>query len=96
MDFQDNALQNEPIVLSDENGDQMALRFLDLIQHEEREYLVLQPLEGPYRDEAVILQLERGADGTEDGYADVEDPKTLRAVYEIFKEHYRGQFIFED
>jgi uncharacterized protein YrzB (UPF0473 family) len=94
MDHQFDALGSEPIYLSDENGDQMAFRFLDLIQYQEKEYIVLMPLEGPYQGEAVILHLDRS--GGDEGYVDVEDPKTLRAVYEQFKEHFQGQFIFED
>lgn len=94
MDHPFDALGSEPIYLSDENGDQMAFRFLDLIQYQEKEYIVLMPLDGPYQNEAVILQLDRS--NGDEGYVDVEDSKTLRAVYELFKEHFRDQFFFED
>ncbi len=94
MDQQMNPLASEPIYLSDENSEQMAFRFLDLIQYEEREYIVLMPTEGPWSGEAVILQ--RDLQDDDEGYTDVEDPKTLRAVYELFKEHFRDRFIFED
>ena len=94
MDHPFNALGSEPFFLSDENGEQMAFRFLDLIQYQEKEYIVLMPLEGPYQGEAVILQLDHS--GGDEAYVDVEDPKTLRAVYEQFKEHFQGQFFFED
>ena len=40
----------ELFVLSDESGEEMSFHFLDLILHEEREYLVLLPAEGPYTD----------------------------------------------
>ena len=85
----------ELFVLSDESGEEMSFHFLDLILHEEREYLVLLPAEGPYTDEVVILRREREADGSE-SYGDVEDPKTLRTVYELFRSRAGDRFIFTD
>ena len=51
-----NTAQEELFYLADENGEQMAFHFLDCILVEDREYLVLMPAEGPYVNEAVILQ----------------------------------------
>ena len=95
MDFRNSNVQEELIYLADESGQEMGFHFLDLLLHEEQEYMVLQPAEGPYADEALILRRERDEKG-EESYADVEDPKTLQAVYEIFKEHFRDRFIFTD
>ena len=95
MDFRNSNAQEELIYLADESGQEMGFRFLDLILHEEQEYMVLQPAEGPYADEVLILRRERDEKG-EESYADVEDPKTLRTVYEIFKEHFRDRFYFTD
>ena len=95
MEFRNSNEQKELIYLADESGQEMGFHFLDLILHEEQEYMVLQPAEGPYADEALILRRERDEKG-EESYADVEDPKTLQAVYEIFKEHFRDRFIFTD
>ena len=96
MDLQTNKQPEDLMYLQDENGDQMAFRFLDLIYYEEKEYIILQAAEGPYAGEAVILQRERGEIPGEESYADVEDPKVIRAVYELFKERFQDQFIFED
>ena len=95
MDFRNSNVQEELIYLADESGQEMGFHFLDLLLHEEQEYMVLQPAEGPYADEALILRRGRDEKG-EESYADVEDPKTLQAVYEIFKEHFRDRFIFTD
>ena len=96
MDFLSNQLPEEQILLSDENGEEMAFHFLDLILYREQEYMVLMPAEGPYQGEAVILRRERGAAPGEESYADVEDPATLKAVYGIFKEHFQDRVLFED
>ena len=95
MEFRNSNEQEELIYLADESGQEMGFHFLDLILHEEQEYMVLQSGEGPYADEALILRRERDEKG-EESYADVEDPKTLQAVYEIFKEHFRDRFYFTD
>jgi len=96
MDFLNNQLPDEKFYLTDESGEQMAFTFLDLIFHEEQEYLVLLPAEGPYRDEVVILRREKGEGPGEESYADVEEPATLKAVYGIFKERHSDQFVFAD
>ena len=85
----------ELFYLSDENGEQMAFHFLDCILVEDREYLVLMPAEGPYVNEAVILQRFREKDG-EESYIPVEDMKTIRAVYDLFRQRAGDAFIFTD
>jgi uncharacterized protein YrzB (UPF0473 family) len=95
MDGRNDLFRNEPIYLSDESGEEMAFRFLDLIRHEEQEYIVLMAEEGPFQNEALILRLDKDENGAE-SYVDVEDPVTLRTVYRLFKEHFRDNFIFED
>lgn len=96
MDNQNNAQSEELFFLADENGEEMGFHFLDLILYREREYIVLRPAEGPYVDEAVIFQRERDEATGEESYGDVEDPATLRAVYEIFKEHFQDKYFFGD
>ena len=94
MDMQNNSSE-ELFYLEDGSGEQMAFHLLDVIMLEEGEFLVLLPAEGPYRDEVVILRREREADGG-DSYADVEDFKTLRAVYAQFRSRAGDRFIFTD
>ena len=85
----------ELFYLSDENGEQMAFHFLDCILVEDREYLVLMPAEGPYVNEAVILQRLKETNG-EESYIPVEDMKTIRAVYDLFRQRAGDAFIFTD
>ena len=91
-------LKNEPeefFVLSDESGEEMRFHLLDVVMAQEKEYLVLLPAEGPYKDEVVILQRFLDENG-EESYADPEDEAALREVYAIFRDRAGDKFIFTD
>ncbi|MCD7954211.1 MAG: DUF1292 domain-containing protein [Lachnospiraceae bacterium] len=86
------------ITLTDENGNDIQFEFLDLLEYEGEEYVILLPLEDEDADEdgaeVVILRLgEDNPDGTE-SYESVDDPQVLEAVYEVFKEKFKDEFHF--
>ena len=72
------------IVLNDEEGNEVEFEFLDLIEYESGQYVVLLPVEDE-TDQVVILKVEEVSD-EEESYCAVEDEATLNAVFEIFKE----------
>ena len=82
------------IVLNDENGDEIQFEFLDLIEHDSKEYVVLLPAEDD-DGEVVILEIEE-TDGDEEGNVSVDDEETLMQVFEIFKEKFKQEFNFLD
>ena len=82
------------ITLTDESGEETTFEFLDCIEYEGKEYLVLIPAEEG-ASEIVILEVEP-VDEENENYLAVEDENTLNAVYKIFKEHYQGILTFED
>lgn len=82
------------ITLTDEDGSEVDFEFLDLIEYEGNEYVVLLPVEED-SDEVVILQLEETGDD-EESYIGVDDEEVLTAVFEIFKEKYKDDFNFAD
>ncbi len=85
------------IVLNDENGDEIEFEFLDLIEYEGEEYVVLLPHdEEDEADEVVILKLEDTDSEDEESYVSVEDEEVLQAVFEIFKEKFKDEFNFID
>ena len=85
------------IVLNDENGDEIEFEFLDLIEYEGEEYVVLLPHdEEEEADEVVILKLEDTDSEDEESYVSVEDEDTLNKVFEIFKEKFKDEFNFID
>lgn len=84
------------IILNDENGNPVSFEFLDLIEYDGAEYVVLLPMEED-ADEVVILRLEEVADDPEvESYVSVEDEDTLNAVFEIFKQKFQDAFNFVD
>ena len=89
-------LQEEDSILSltDENGVQTQFEYLDCIEYNGKEYLVLLPAEEE-ENRIVILEIEPVDQETEN-YVAVEDETTLDAVYDIFKERYKDVLTFED
>lgn len=81
------------IVLTDDNGEDQEFEFLDLIEYENEEYIVIIPVDEK-ADEVIILKIESFNDEDEQ-YVGVEDEETLAAVFEIFKEHYKDVVNFE-
>ena len=89
------------IVLNNENGEEVKFEFLDLVELDDEEYVVLLPVteEGEEDDgEVVILKVEDNddEDSDEESYVSVEDEDTLNKVFEIFKEKFKDDFDFVD
>ena len=88
------------IVLNDENGKEVKFEFLDLVELDDEEYVVLLPVaeEGEEEDgEVVILKLEdTDEDSDEESYVGVEDEEILNKVFEIFKDKFKDDFDFVD
>ena len=88
------------VVLNDEDGNEIKFEFLDLIEYESEEYVVLLPVleEGEEDDgEVVILKVDDSEENSdEESYISVDDEETLTAVFEIFKEKFKEEFNFTD
>ena len=82
------------LTLSDENGEDIRFEYLDCVEYQGTEYLVLMPADDE-SNEIVILQIEP-VDEENENYLSVEDEATLDAVYAIFKERYQGVLEFAD
>lgn len=84
------------VELADENGNPVAFEFLDLIEFEGGEYVVLLPVDEE-NCEIVILKVEPIAgNDEEENYVGVGDDRVLEAVYAIFKEKFKDEFDFAD
>ena len=70
------------IILNDEDGNEVQFEFLDLIDYDEEEYVVLLPVEEDSEDE--------------ESYVGVEDEEILNKVFEIFKEKFKDEFNYVD
>lgn len=86
------------LVLNDEEGNEVEFEFLDLIEYEGEEYVVLLPVEEESDEpgEVVILKLEDTESEDEESYVSVEDEEVLNKVFEIFKEKFEDEFNFVD
>ena len=82
------------LTLTDETGVETAFEYLDVIEYEGNEYLILMPADEE-SDEIVILLIEP-VDEENENYLAVDDEATLQAVYEIFKERYQDVLTFAD
>lgn len=94
MDMETNVPEEEAsiLTLTDENGQDVDFEYLDCIEYQGTEYLVLMP-EG--EDEIVIMEIEP-VDEENENYLAVEDEAVLDAVYAIFKEKFKDILTFED
>ena len=85
------------IVLNDENGEEAQFEFLDLIAYEGEEYVVFLPIEeSDEAGEVVILKFEETDNDAEESYVSVDAEDTLMAVFNIFKNKFKDEFIFVD
>lgn len=82
------------ITLTDNDGTETDFEFIDIIEYEGDEYVILMPVED-FDDDVVILRVEPINDD-EDSYYGVEDEQVLNAVFAIFKERYKDVFNFVD
>ena len=80
------------LTLTDENGEDVDFEYMDSIEYEGKEYLVLLPVEDE-SGEIVILEIEPVDEETEN-YLSVDDEAVLNAVYGIFKEKYKDILEF--
>ena len=86
------------VILNDEEGNEVQFEFLDLIEYNEEEYVILLPVEDEISEEpgeVVILKVESTSED-EESYVSIEDEEVLNNVFEIFKEKFKDEFNFTD
>ena len=88
------------VQLYDEEGNEVNFEFLDLVELDDEQYVVLLPIteEGEEEEgEVVILKLEDSEEDEEkESYVSIEDEEILNKVFEIFKEKFKDYFYFLD
>ena len=90
----ENEEETSILTLTDENGVDTDFEYLDCIDYEGKEYLVLMPADEAATD-TIILEVEPVDEETEN-YLSVQDETILNAVYDIFKEKYKDVLTFEE
>lgn len=86
------------IVLNDEDGNEVNFEFLDLVELDGEEYVILLPTDEVEDEpgEVVILKVEDTDSDEEESYVSVEDEEVLNKVFEMFKEKFKDEFDFVD
>jgi uncharacterized protein YrzB (UPF0473 family) len=95
--------RDDVVVLVDENGEEAEFEYLDTIEMDGNEYVVLIPLdeigeENENEDEdeeVVIFRLEQSKDG-EDTFITIEDEDEIDAVFKEFMLRMEDEYDFED
>lgn len=88
------------ITLNDEEGNEVKFEFVDLLEYEGEEYVILLPAEESEESDAqpgevVILKVESESE-EEETYVSIDDEEVLNKVFEMFKEKYKDEFDFVD
>lgn len=82
------------VTFTDENGEECHFEYLDCVEYEGKEYIVLTPAE---EDAAEIIILEiQPVDEENENYVSVEDEKILDTVYRIFQDRFKDIYTFAD
>ena len=98
--MENNEELDNVVILNDEDGNEVKFEFLDLIELDDEEYVVLLPVaeDGEEEGEVVILKVEDNDDenSDEESYVSIEDEEILNKVFEMFKEKFKDDFDFVD
>ena len=99
--MENNEELDNVVILNDEDGNEVKFEFLDLIELDDEEYVVLLPVaeDGEEEEgEVVILKVEDKDDenSDEESYVSIEDEEILNKVFEMFKEEFKDDFDFVD
>ena len=96
LNNEDFAEEYEPeiITLEDDLGEEKDFEFLDVVEYEGDEYIILLPIEDEEQNEVMILRIDSVDDETEN-YIGIDDEEVLQKVFDIFKDRYRDEFDFE-
>ena len=83
------------IVLNDEFGNEIKFEFLDLIEYNSEEYVVLYPIDEENDDGMVVILKVESLEDDSETYVSVDNDNIIQAVYNIFKDKFKDQFDFE-
>lgn len=89
--------KNEPIIitLEDDLGNEEDFEFLDTVEYDGDEYVVLLPAKEEESSKVMILRID-SVDDNEESYAGIDDEEVLQKVFDIFKKRYSDTIDFED
>ena len=89
-------LENEEmdvVVLTDDEGNDVEFEWLDTVEHNGNQYIVVIPTDEEAED-VVILRMEGNEE--EESFVGLDDEKEVNAVFEVFKEKNKENYEFID
>lgn len=92
-DFEQEQYEPEIIVLEDDLGNEQEFEFIDVVEYDGEEYILLIENDDEAED-VVILKIESVDDETET-YVGIDDEELLNNVFEVFKAKYPEEFEVE-
>jgi len=94
-DYISEEYEAQIITLEDDLGNEKDFEYLDTVEYDSDEYIVLLPVdEDEDAAEVMILRVD-SLDDDNELYAGIEDEEILQAVFDIFKNRYKDDFDFE-
>lgn len=95
-DFATDDYEVEIITLEDDLGHEQDFEFLDVVEYDGDEYIILLPVEEEEEEQnqVMILRIDSIDDETEN-YIGIDDEEILQNVFDIFKMRYEDEFDFE-
>ncbi len=82
------------IVLNDEDGNEIEFEYLDAVETDGKEYIILLPVEEQENGEVVIFRVE--GEGEDEVYVGIDDEDEAEKVFNLFKEKAKDDFDFAD
>ena len=82
------------IILNDEDGNEVEFEFLDIVELDGKEYVVLLPVEEIEKGEVVVFRIE--GEGEDESYVSLEDEEEAERGFAAFKEKTKDEFDFAD
>ncbi len=81
------------ITLTDNSGEEESFGFLDIIEYEGEEFIVLYPMNDD-EGQLLILKVEEDATSDEyDSYVGIEDDDLVQAVFQAYLEKHKNEQI---
>ena len=85
----------EIITLEDDLGNEKDFEYLDTVEYDGEEYIVLLPADEDDDDNEVMILRVDSLNDEDETYSGIDDEAVLQAVFDIFKERYKDDFDFE-
>ena len=94
-DFIPEEYEAEIITLEDDLGNEKDFEYLDTVEYDSDEYIVLLPADEDEDAAQVMILRVDSLDDDNELYVGIEDEDILQAVFDIFKDRYKDDFDFE-